>query len=245
MQLLILIAVFFITGIISVVTGSTSLITVPAMLQLGIEPRLALATNMFALTWMSVGGTMPFLGQNIIDYRRLPLLVCLTIAGSILGALLFLVVPSLALPPIISIAMIAVVIFSLTQRQAGVVPAVAVPSAKAEIAGYAATFFLGIYGGFFSGGYVTLLTAAYVACFRLTLLQAIATTKLVNIFSSLIATLIFGMRGIIDYQLGIILGITIFIGGTIGARVVRHLSDLWLRRIFLATVIVLAVKTLI
>ncbi len=53
------------------------------------------------------------------------------------------------------------------------------------------TFILGIYGGFFSGGYVTLLTAAYVMLFRMTFVEAIATTKFINIFSSLIATIIF------------------------------------------------------
>jgi len=52
-KLLILIAVFLLTSIVSVVTGSTSLITVPVMIQLGIE-ALAVATNMFALIFLSV-----------------------------------------------------------------------------------------------------------------------------------------------------------------------------------------------
>jgi uncharacterized protein len=56
-----LMVIFFLNSAISVVTGSTSLITVPAMLQFHIEPRTALATNMFALTFMSMGGTLPFL----------------------------------------------------------------------------------------------------------------------------------------------------------------------------------------
>jgi uncharacterized membrane protein YfcA len=54
--LLWLILIFLVTSAVSVVTGSTSLITVPAMFQFHIEPRIALATNMFALTFMSVGG---------------------------------------------------------------------------------------------------------------------------------------------------------------------------------------------
>ncbi|HRH45111.1 MAG TPA: hypothetical protein PKY82_25965 [Pyrinomonadaceae bacterium] len=66
-----LIIVFFLTSLISVVTGSTSLITVPAMLQFGVEPRVALATNMFALMFMSVGGTLPFLGKGTIKRQRL------------------------------------------------------------------------------------------------------------------------------------------------------------------------------
>jgi uncharacterized membrane protein YfcA len=60
MPLLWLILIFFVTSAISVVTGSTSLITVPAMFQFHIEPRTALATNMFALTFMSIGGALPF-----------------------------------------------------------------------------------------------------------------------------------------------------------------------------------------
>jgi hypothetical protein len=107
-----------------------------------------------------------------------------------------------------------------------------------------ATFGLGIYGGFFSGGYVTLLTAAYVALFRMTFVEAIATTKLVNIFSSLVATGVFTAAGIVDYRLGIILGIAMFIGGIIGSQVALKLSNRWLRRIFLATVVILAVKTM-
>jgi hypothetical protein len=54
-ELLILVATFVLTSAVSVVTGSTSHITVPALLQFGVEPQAALATNMFALTFMSVG----------------------------------------------------------------------------------------------------------------------------------------------------------------------------------------------
>jgi uncharacterized membrane protein YfcA len=54
-QLVLLIVVFFLTSAICVITGSTSLITVPVLLDFGMEPRAALATNMFALTFLSLG----------------------------------------------------------------------------------------------------------------------------------------------------------------------------------------------
>ncbi len=244
LQLLNLAGIFLIASIISVITGSTSLITVPVMFQFSIEPHTALATNMFALTFMSIGGTIPFIGKGVIDHRRLPLLIFLTLVSSIFGALLVLIVPSKSMPLIISISMIAVTVFSIVNRDIGVVPAVEVPSQIASIAGYTATFILGIYGGFFSGGYITLLTAAYVMLFRMTFIQAIATTKLINIFSSLVATLIFMVQGIVDYKLGIILGITMFVGGLIGGRVALKLSNIWLQRIYLVVVTVLAFVTL-
>jgi uncharacterized membrane protein YfcA len=119
------------------------------------------------------------------------------------------------------------------------------PSAGAEIAGYALTFLLGIYGGFFSGGYVTILTAVYVAIFRFTFVEAIATTKLMNVFSSAVATGVFMWHGLVNYRLGLVLGATMFVGALVGARVAIRIGNLWLRRIFLTAVWALGLKALI
>lgn len=215
------------------------------MFSFGVEPRTVLATNMLALTLMSVGGTLPFVGKGAIDRRRLPLLIVLTLAGSIVGAALVLIIPAGALPLIISVSMIAVAIFSVAKRDAGVILAEGEPSRWAEVTGYAATFALGIYGGFFSGGYVTVLTVAYVALFRMTFVEAVSITKLINVFSSLVATLIFMWRGLVNYKLGLLLGAVMFAGAIIGAQFAVRMSNVWLRRIFLATVVALALKTLV
>jgi uncharacterized membrane protein YfcA len=239
-----LIAVFFGTAVISVVTGGTSLITVPVMMQFGVEPHVAVATNMFALIFLSAGGTVPFLNAQIIPRKRLPALVGLTLVGSVLGALLLLVVPPKAMPLIIAVAMIFVVVFSLLNRNAGLTSSAGKPSPWLRMAGYAATFVLGIYGGFFSGGYVTLLTAAYVAFLCMTFMEAVAVTKVLNIFSSLVATAIFAWQGVIDWKMGLILGAVSFAGAILGGVTARRMSNLWLRRVFLAAVIVMAVKTI-
>lgn len=243
--LIFLTLLFFITSVVGVVTGSNSLIAVPAMFQLGIDARVAVATNMFGLTFMAVGGTLPFLGKGTIDRKRLPWLIVVTLAGSVLGALLVLIVPSRAMPLIISFAMIAVVAFTLLRRNVGVVPPDTQPTRATNFAAYALTFALGIYGGFFSGGYVTMLTALFVALFRMTFVEAVSTTKIVNIFSSLVATIIFMARGLVDYKLGIILGLAMFAGAFAGARVALKLNNIWLRRIFVWTVLALAFKILL
>jgi uncharacterized membrane protein YfcA len=162
-NLISLIIIFFLTSAIGVVTGSNSLITVPVMFQFGIDSRVAVATNMFGLLFMSIGGAIPFIRK-------------------------------------------------------------------------------GIYGGLYSGGYVTMLTAAYVALFGMTFTEAVANTKIINVFSSLVATMIFAWQGLIDYKLGLILGATMFVAAYVGAFTVTKLNDLWLKRIFLATVLILAVK---
>jgi len=113
------------------------------------------------------------------------------------------------------------------------------------MAGCVATFALGLYGGVFSGGYVTLLTAAYVALFRMTFVEAVSITKLINIFSSLIATLVFMWRGLIDYRLGILLSVAMFMGASIGGRLALKMSNVWLRCVFLLAVVLLALKILL
>lgn len=241
--MLVLVAVFFLTSGVSVITGSTSIVTVPVMFHLGLDPRVAVATNMFALTFMSIGGAIPFLQNNVINLRRLPALIALTLVGSAAGAMLLVILRPEMISVMVSAAILGVAFFSTVYRQSGV-DASAEPTRAREITGYLATLLLGLYGGLFSGGYVTILTAVFIATFRMTFLEAIATTKLINIFSSGVATAIFMSRGLVNYRLAAILSFTMFAGALLGARYARRLSNLWLRRIYLAAVWLLGLKTL-
>jgi len=248
-DLIILIILFFVTSVIGVVTGSNSLITVPVMFQFGIEPKVAVATNMFGLTFMAIGATIPFLRQGAIDKKRVSPLIILTLIGSALGALLVGLISSETIPIIVSVSMIVVTIFTLIKPDAGVAksepPAVAGGLFNYSLViAYILTFILGIYGGLYSGGYVTMLTATFVAFFGMTFSEAVASTKLINVFSSLVATIIFMWQGLVDYKLGLILAVVMFVGAYIGARVVTKLNDLWLKRIFIVTVLILALKTI-
>lgn len=241
-ELIVMIVVFFLTSVVGVVTGSNSLIAVPVMFQFGIDPRVAVATNMFALVFMSVGGTIPFLRQGKIEFGKILPLLAITIVGSALGAAIVGLITGDAIKLIVSIAMIVVVIFTLLKRTAVEKPAHV--STTARVITFGLTFLLGIYGGLYSGGYVTILTAVLVAFFGMTYSESVANTKFINVFSSAIATVVFMWQGLVDYRLGLILGVTMFAGAYVGAHYVTKLNDLWIRRIFLTAVVVLAIKTL-
>lgn len=137
---------------------------------------------MFALTFMSIGGTLPFLKRQDVNRKRVPALIALTLFGSLAGAFMLLMIPPRAVSTIVSASVITIAILALIYRKIGVESHQIPPSIRAELAGYALTFVLGTYGGFFSGGYHTILTAIYVALFRLSFVEAVATTKLLNIF---------------------------------------------------------------
>ena len=242
--IILLILLFFVTSVIGVVTGSNSLITVPVMFQFGVEPKTAVATNMFGLTFMAIGATLPFLRQGKIEFKRLSPLVGLTLIGSTLGALLVGWISDKSIPIIVSVSMIVICIFTFVKRDTGVTKKENV-SANSLLIAYVLTFLLGIYGGLYSGGYVTVLTTVFVAFLGMTFSEAVAGTKFVNVFSSAIATIVFMWQGLVDYKIGIILAVTMFIGAFAGAHFVTKLNDLWLKRIFLTTVLILAIKTIL
>jgi uncharacterized membrane protein YfcA len=68
----------------------------------------------------------------------------------------------------------------------------------------------------------------------------VATTKIINFFSSLVATVIFASHGVVNYRLGAVLGVTMFLGAVIGGHVAMRLPAVWLRRIFVVAVVALA-----
>jgi uncharacterized membrane protein YfcA len=239
--LFLLIVAFFLTSMLGVVTGSNSLITVPVMFQVGIDEKVAVATNMFGLVFMAIGGAIPFIRKGQVEKKGLLPLIAITIVGSAIGAAIVGTISGGALKTIVTVAMFAIVIFTLvgSRKTNGEMSG----RPRFQKLGLILAFLLAIYGGLYSGGYVTVLTATCVAFLGMTYSGAIAATKVINVFSSGIAALVFMYQGLVDYRLGVILGLTMFVAAYIGAHFATRMNEIWLRRIFLATVLVLAVKT--
>ena len=237
-----LLILFFFTSAIGVVTGSNSLITVPVMFQFGIDEKVAVATNMFGLTFMAVGGAIPFVRRDKIDIGRIMPMIVLTIVSSAIGAAMVGLITDQGIKLMVSIAMITVAAFTLIRPDAGIKARPAI--GRRLILSYLIVFLLGIYGGLYSGGYVTILTSVLVVFFGMTFSESVAATKVINVFSSLIASIVFMWQGLVDYRLGIMLAVVMFAGAFAGAHFAARMNEIWLKRIFLAAVVVLAVKIL-
>jgi uncharacterized membrane protein YfcA len=236
--------IFFAISLVTVVTGSTSLIAIPVLLQFGIEPRTAVATNMLALALLSVGGMLPFVNTPAIDRPRAPLLVWLTLVGSAVGAVLLFAVPAKWMTLIIPVAMVTVLVLMLAEPGADAAYEGVASPVRSRF-GFGVMALLSVYGGFLSGGYATLVTAAGILFFRYPFQRAMAMSKLLNTASSFIAVAVFAWHGIVDWRLGIVLSAAAFAGGLMGARRAQRMPAKLLRHLFLIAVTALAAKTLI
>lgn len=242
-SLLIACLVSFAVSIFSVAVGGTSLITVPVFISLGMIPKSAVATNMFALIFLSISG---FLGLKKaikpVHRNLLTILSMLTVCGSIIGARFLLALDSVVLKKMIAIMIGIMAASFFLKRDLGLQEAKEKISKRKLVIGSLFIFILGIYGGFFSGGYVTLLSYVLVWIFGLNFLQVAFVTKLFNIFSSVVACLFFYIHGLIDFSVGIPLALSMSLGAFLGAKLAIKKGNLWVRNLFIIVILLLAVR---
>jgi uncharacterized protein len=240
-QILLLSALMLATGAIGAITGGNSLINVPLMITVGMSPRQAVATNMFAVTFMTISATARFARAGMLKNRLLIPLGAITFATSALGALIAVKLPETVVKLVVGVSMAALVIFIAVQRGANPPP----PTRARRVAGLVGTTLLGVYGGFFSGGYTTLMTVLCVVCFSLTMMESVAITKPVNLISCLAASLVFFAGGLVDLRIGLPLAAANLVGGWVGAHFALKGGDRFVRALFLLTVAALAAKLLV
>ena len=240
-QIALLSALMLVTGALGAITGGNSLINVPLMITVGMSPRQAVATNMFAVTFMTISATARFARAGMLKKRLLVPLGAITLVTSALGALIAVKLPETVVKMVVGVSMAALVVFIALQRGATPPP----PTRGRRLGGYLGATLLGVYGGFFSGGYTTLMTVLCVVCFSLTMMESVAITKPVNLISCVAASLVFFAGGLIDLRIGLPLAGANLVGGWIGAQFALERGDRFVRRLFLLTVAALAAKLLI
>lgn len=225
-------------GLSGSIAGLASLVSYPALLATGLSPIAANVTNTVALVFQGVGaaaGSRPELrGQRSLF---LPMLLW-AVPGGIVGSVLLLVTPSDSfeklVPLLIGGAALAVLIRTAPAASAlGDVPADQIPHTAADVSPdppkvrpprplLIATFFIGIYGGYFGAAAGVLLLALLLNFAGLSLARSAAVRTVVLTSANLVAALYFVAFGPVDWQHCIPLAIGFTIGGRIGPMILRH-----------------------
>jgi uncharacterized protein len=241
-QLALLSALMVATGALGAITGGNSLINVPLMIMVGMSPRHAVATNMFAVMFMTVSATARFARARVLRGELLLPLGVLTVATSAFGARLAVKLPETVVKLVIGLSMAVLVVFVAVYRKNS---APVAPTPGRRWAGFIGTTLLGVYGGFFSGGYTTLMTVLCTVCFGLTMMESVAVTKPINFLSCVAASTVYFASGLIDLRVGIPLAGANLVGGWLGAHAALKGGDRFVRLLFLGTVAALASKLLV
>jgi len=238
--------IYFFSGIISVSVGGTSLITVPILISLGMGAKVAIATNMFSLIFISATGAIGFRKEITKHHHKLIFVFTIvTLIGSALGAHIVLAINENIIKKTVAIVCIIIALLLILKKNLGINKGPKkIPKHKFFIGGLL-IFILGIYGGFFSAGYVTMLSYVLIFIFGMSFLETAFTTKVFNIFSSFIACIFFYNNNLIDFSVGIPLAVAISLGAVLGTRLAIKKGNAWIRDLFIVLVIGLAIKLFI
>lgn len=209
-----LILVAFVAGAIDAMAGGGGLLTIPALLAVGVPPVAALATNKLQSTLGTGSAVVSFFRAGRIDLRAFAMPAASAFAGSLLGAVAVQRVDPGFLSALVPLLLIAMGFYFLLG------PAMSDVDRHARVGpwGLAAICAgIGFYDGFFGPGTGSFLTTTLVTLGGLGLVKAIANTKLLNLATNLAALLAMIAGGKVLWVLGLSMAAANVAGNQLGA----------------------------
>jgi uncharacterized membrane protein YfcA len=241
-ELALLVSVALVGGTVDAIAGGGGLLTVPALLWVGLSPHAALATNKGQSVFGSFAALVRFARSGLVDPARARATFPLGVAGSLAGAALVLVVPKEALRPVVLALLALAALFAGLRRPARARLEDAPPPRHARLLAGAVALALGAYDGFFGPGTGTFLIVAFVALLGDGLAHASAAAKVVNFASNLAAVALFAAKGTVAWRLALPLAAAQLAGGWTGAHLAVRRGDALVRRAVVAVALAAAAK---
>ena len=168
-------------GFIDSIAGGGGLLTVPALLSIGIPPAQALATNKLQSSFGSFSATFYFLRRGYIDLKLIRNGVFFTFIGSALGTLLVQQIDPSALKQAIPFMLIGFALYFMFSPRIGEEDR----QQRINFSLFSLLVGLGVgfYDGFFGPGTGSFFAIAFVALAGFNLSKATAYSKLLNFTS--------------------------------------------------------------
>jgi hypothetical protein len=242
-----LLIIFFVgigSSFIGTLVGGSSLINIPVLILLGLSPHSAIATDRMGITGIGISGLYKFHQKGLVNFRiglvtGVPILV-----GAFIGANLVLRISPEMLRKIIAVITVSVLALLVVQPKLGVSKRQHSLGTRDFLTGIFLSLVVGIYGGFYGAGGATFVIYILIFVFGQTFLESAGTMKIGSIAMTFTATLTFAYHGVIHYPLAIAMFMGSFIGSFTGAHFSDRIGDVWIKRLFVGVVLVVAAKLL-
>jgi len=226
-------------GLINVLAGGGSFLTLPVLIFLGLPATVANATNRVAILLQNLVAVPGFHRHGVLPWRWSLAVSVPAVAGAVAGTWLALVIGDEAFERVLALLMVAISLWTLLapgRREPAGVP-VRSPWSPGLVAAF---FVIGVYGGFVQAG-VGFLVLAATTWAGLDLVRGNAVKVLAILVFTVVSLAIFATQGEIDWGAGLVLGAGSVAGGLLGVRLTVLKGHRWLRAVVTGAVIVFAV----
>ncbi|MCG3402365.1 TSUP family transporter [Staphylococcus massiliensis] len=242
LDMIIIIILFgFLSAFIDSVVDGGGLISIPALLAIGLHPATALGTNKLASSFGSLTSAITFIRARKVDLHIVKKLFPLSFIGSVFGALIATRIPPELLKPLVIIMLFLVLIYTLVKKEWGETSTYQKLPPKKAIIFAAFVFIIGMYDGFLGGG-----TGSFFLFLLLIVgfdfLKAAGNAKVINFASNVGAIILFACLQHVDYKVGLIMGISMIAGSFAGSQFAIRKGVSYVKFLFIGVTLILLLK---
>lgn len=242
-DVLILGAAAFFAGMVDAVVGGGGLIQIPVLLSQ--FPQAAIPTLFGTNKVSSIAGTASAMwkyGRAVtIPWRIVLPATAAALVGAWAGAALVAWLPREWMRPLVLVLMVAAAIYTFHDKSFGHV-ATHRPRPSDLWLGAVVGLVIGLYDGFFGPGTGSFLLFIFVRVFGMDFLRATASAKVVNVATNVSAIAFFSTTGPVLWGIGIAMAACNLVGAQVGTRLALRHGSGFIRKAFLAVVVVLIGK---
>jgi uncharacterized protein len=226
------------SGFINTMAGGGSLLTLPALMALGLPAHIANGTNRLSVVAQSISGVMAFHEEGKLDTKAVFPIAFPTIAGALAGAAIAAVAPEEILEPVLLGTMIAMALLMVIKPKLAIAGEGEEPrSPFKHPASLLGLFGAGLYGGFIQAGVGFVLIAVLSGLMRYDAVRANALKLVCTLLFGIAALGVFVFARQVEWVPAVVLAIATVIGSRLGVRFSVKVSPKVLHGIILVAVV--------
>ncbi len=217
-ELFLLALVGFVAGVINIMAGGGSLLTLPMLIFLGLPPAIANGTNRVAILIQNVFSISGFRSKGINTFPYSIYFGLSAMVGAVIGAQIAIDIRGDLFNKILAVIMIFVVTYLVLNRKTRMEDMVERITGKHLWLSLLLFFFIGIYGGFIQAGTGFLILLVLSGVNRFSLVKSNAIKVVVAFIYTISALSVFIINDQVNWKYGLVLSIGNALGGWFSSR---------------------------
>lgn len=238
-----LFAIGIIAGLLNVMAGGGSTITLPILIFLGLDSPLANGTNRLAVFIQNIAGALSFRQENYSDLKASFKLAAFALPGAIAGAILAVKMDSLLFQRILAFFILFIIVTVIIPKRQDTSTKATNPAHAWII--YPVMLGIGFIGGFHQVGIGFLMIAALRHILKMDLVRINMHKTAVFTIYTIPAMFVFIWTGNVNWQLGLALAAGNATGGWWAAKISVKRGEKVIRVALVIAMFMMAIKLLI
>jgi len=242
-QILLLVPVGVVAGYLNVMAGGGSLLTVPALMFLGVPGHIANGTNRIAILAQNATAVSTFYKRGLHDFKLGLSLAACAVPGGILGAWLGVQIQGVWFNRFLAVVMLLVMLLMAVKKTGG-----KPVSKKSEptnlLLGHVLMFGAGVYGGVIQIGVGFILMSILYRVMGVDLVRVNMYKVLIVLCYTVAALAVFASQLELVWLAGIALAVGNSIGGWLGAHWSINKGEAAIRTVLNVVLVAVIIKLL-